>query len=508
MTKSKEITMAAPPAPKEVTAGTNGNGNGHKPSDIVFYEHGTSGLKQYGGFVTQAYNTALYWPQVGMLYHRLLTSDPPVVMTARAFTSWSRQISPKVDLPEKPSDDDKRYQEYMYSVMADMEGGFGRYAESNFSTTPFYGFNIWNAPLGRRDPNWTPPAFVDQNGKAWPDDWRSEYNDGLIGIRRLAPRSPLTFDHWEFDGRKQAIGMWQRDYPMPLTMIKLAECLHHTFGDPSNPEGNTPLQAAWRLERLRYGYEVVMGIGSEHAAGHFKVTKTEQGDISDGDEARIQAAAKAVMTAQEGNYVALPYGWTGELMDVPFAAGALILDIVKYYTLVELAVYTMGWMGMNLFTSTGALASQSDMTNAATFTFNSMVDGFAAQFDAQIGKRLWNLNKQEFPGITKRPIITFSHITRDIALQEVGNFLTSIKDIVPLGRDDQIAIRERSDFLPKNPPPDAELPAQPTPPTPPDNTLPSVNTDNTNQPTPADVTKQAINQALAIYRAQDESTDI
>ena len=94
-----------------------------KETRLVFYEAGTSGLKEASGFVNEAYNQSLFWPQCYPLYSRIRRSMPEIVMIRQAFTSWARSVGFVVDLPEDPTDDDKKYQEFIYSVLADMEGG-------------------------------------------------------------------------------------------------------------------------------------------------------------------------------------------------------------------------------------------------------------------------------------------------------------------------------------------------------------------------------------------------
>lgn len=430
------------------------NGNGHAADlaqktevRIVINEAqeiGTTGLKAYSGFVNEAYNSSLFWPNVAPLYSRIRTSMPEIVMVTRAFTAWGRNISPIVELPEKPSDDDKRYQDFIYSDFDNMDGGFGQLIETVVSRVPFDGWFWWDAVPAIRDETWVPPDPE--------DEWRSEANDGLIGLRRLSPRDPNSFLRWEFNSKKRMTGMWQQDFPEPAVMLPKNHALHMTFGDPNNPEGNSPLQAVWRLERIKYGLEVIQGIGFEHAAGHLQIKRTADGTISDADRANIKEAARAILTAQEGNYAIWPFGYDGQVMDIGFQAAASILDAIKHYSILALSVYMMQTIALNTMTNTGALASQVDTTNLGVFTFNSMMDGMAQQYDAQIGRRLYGWNKDQFPGLTRRPKIKFSHVENNIALDTLSGFLSGIKDIVPLGEEDLKAIRKRSGFLPENNP--------------------------------------------------------
>jgi hypothetical protein len=415
---------------------------------ILFNEAGTSGLKQYSGFVHEAYNASLFWPGVAPLYARIRTSMPEIVMVVRAFTAWARNISPIVELPEKPSDDDKRYQDFILSDFENMEGGFGDLVETVVSRVPFDGWFWWDAVPSLRLENWKPPV---KDGEE-PDEWRSEEDDGLIGIRRLSPRDPGSFMRWEFSKKKRLKGMVQQDYPNPVVTLPLDHALHMTFGDPNNPEGNTPLQAVWRLERIKFGLEVVQGIGYEHTAGHLSVTKTETGTLTPEDKANVAEAAKNLLSAQEGNYGFWPFGLTGEILDVGFQAAPALLEAIKHYSILVLSVYMMQTIALNTLTNTGALASQVDSTQLAVFTFNAMMDGFAQQYDEQVGKRLWKWNRDSFPGVTKRPKVKFTHVENSIDLGILGSFLSTMNGILPLSEEDYKAIRKRSGFLPENSP--------------------------------------------------------
>jgi len=125
------------------------------------------------------------------------------------------------------------------------------------------------------------------------------------------------------------------------------------------------------------------------------------------------------------------------------------------------------------------------------FTFNAMLDGFASQYDQQIGKRLYEWNKSAFPNLTKRPKIKFSHIEKNVALGELGAFLSQMNGILPLGEDDMKAIRKRSGFLSQALPETEETPE----PQPEGGTIPPEDE--------AMNTKDAIEQSLRFYNRQN-----
>lgn len=435
MTKKRRSTQNL----QSSSSSPSNNASQQEEVRIVFAEAGTSGLKETQGFVYEAYNTALHWPSVHSTYHRLRTSMPEIVAIRQAFTAWARRVSPIVELPDNPTDDDKKFQDFLYSDFENMDGGFGRLLDDMVNNVPFYGWGWWEAVPSRRLVDWRPPSSD--------DDWRSEEDDGLIGIRRLAWRDPSTFDGWDFTPKKRLRGMSQHDYPNQPVTMPLSQSLHVTYGGGNSPEGNSPMQAVWRLERIKYGLEVIQGIGFEHSAGYLNVIKTEKGDLSEQAKGLVKDAARAILTAQEGNYALWPWGIEGEVKDINFAAANSLLEAIKYYGILTLSVYVMQWIALNTMTGTGSFASADNSTDMSVSVYNGMMDGFAQQFSDQIGRRLYQWNRFAFPNMTRRPKIRFSHIEKQIALETLGNFWEKIEGIIPLSEDDYKAFRERSGFL-------------------------------------------------------------
>lgn len=416
---------------------------------ISMGELGTSGIKENNGFVAEAYNRALYWPDVYPEYSRLRRSMPEMAMIRIMFTSMGRSVSPTVELPEKPTDDDKRYAEFISSEFDNIEGGWGQLMETMVSQVPFMGWGRWEVVPGLRDPEWKPP----QAG----DEWRSTADDELVGIRRIAWRDQGTLEKWKFDEHKRMIGMWQRDWPNPSVYLPNSKCLHLTFGDPNNPEGLAGLEPVWRLERIRYGLEVILGIGFEHAAGYLDVTKTEGGTLTSEDKMNIEKAAMNILTAKEGNFAAWPPGIVGTIKDVGFQAAGPLLSAIQNYNILALSVFLSQFIAFNTLSGAGSYASSSDSSQMAIMAYNGMMDGFANQIDQQLGKFWWEHNKEEFPNVTKRPKIKFSHVQKGVELGVLGQFIGQIKDTIPLGESDMAAIRRQTEFLPQSLPEDDEV---------------------------------------------------
>ena len=400
-----------------------------------FDELGVSGLKEFSGYVEEAYSRELRWPTVSPLYGRMRRSDPEVSVVRNVFTSLARSLTLRWELPDNPTDGDKAAQEFAETIFDDVEGGKSTFLETLTSNVPFLGWGWWEVLPGYRNPGWRPP-----NG----DTWRSSYDDNRIGIRRLAWRDTSSFYKWEFEDNGKLAGMWQWAHPKPMTMLPLDRSLHLTFGDAHNPEGLSPLEAVWRLERIKYGLEVVQGIGFEHAAGYLSVTANNT--LTPADKIAIRDAARSIMSAQEGNYAAWPNGVTGELKDVPFAAAASILEAIKYFGILKLMIFNMQWVALSSVSGVGSNAAMQDSSSMFITTYNAMMAGFASQINDQIGKRLFQWN--DFPGMTKRPVLKIDPINK-LALSELAAILGPLKAVMEFGDDDLIAIRKQTGFLPE-----------------------------------------------------------
>lgn len=422
-------------------------------------EIGSSGLRAYAGYITEAYTKKLEWPSCCDEYNRIWRSDPEIGIAKTVIQAFASRMSLSFTLPERdeqPSDDDKRACDFADQCLEDLEGGASAWISSCLSRVLFYGWGWWEAPPAMRDPNWKPPDD---------DPWRSNYDDGLIGFRRLAFRHYKSFSNWEMDeSNRRVTGIVQIDPYGKIVTIPLDRSLHVKFGDLDNPEGLATMEAIWRMERVKYGLEVVFGIGAEHTAGHLSVT-SEKGPLDDQAKAAIKAAARNIMSAHEGNYAAWPAGYKGELVDVPFQGGTVVLDAIRYWGILKLAILNMQWMALGTLSPYGSYSASEDASNFFVAWFNAVAAGIVKQADEQIGKRLFDypVNKAAFPGMTRRPVLQVTPVQKDIKLADMGQFLTSVQTAgMALGDDDWLAVRRKTEFLPDTLP-EVETIAEPAP---------------------------------------------
>jgi len=407
---------------------------------------GSTGLQGYQGFIEEAYTASLYWAGVYPLYNRIRRSDPEITMVRNGFSYLGRGVAIDWDMPDNPTEDDKKAAEFAESVLTDIDGGFYSFIEKLVTQAPFMGWASWNTIWGRRLKGWSVGG------------WSSQYNDGLIGLRKLAWRDQSSFLKWKENGEGNYTGWIQRTANAKETFLPFSDLLHITFGDNDNPEGLSPLEAVYRLERIKYGLEVIQGIGFEHAAGYLNVD-VEENPITDESKIAIKQAAKNIATAKQGNYAAFPKNVTGSMVDVSFSVAPSILEAIKYYGILKLTIYNMQWVALSATSGSGSYSAMSDSSSMYIQGWNGMLDGFADQINSQLIKRLFAfpVNKNAFPNMTRLPRLEFEPIEKTLSLADLSNFVSGISSTVPLGEDDFIAIREKSGFLPTSLPKDGKI---------------------------------------------------
>jgi len=125
---------------------------------------------------------------------------------------------------------------------------------------------------------------------------------------------------------------------------------------------------------------------------------------------------------------------------------------MKHFDIMMLSVFGMQWMALNTLTTGGAKAAQADVTDSGITAFNSMTDGLASQWDDQVERKIYKLNKAEFPNLTKRPKVTYSNLENVVPLTDISSFFSQMAGHFPFSEDDLKAIRRITGFLPQNNP--------------------------------------------------------
>ncbi len=147
---------------------------------ISLIEQGFSGLKVRNGHIYAEASTAFQYPQFIRTVNEI-RNNPTVGGAMNVYRMMISRVNWRVEPAKGSSDIDKQRAKIIGTMMDDMEGSWKGFIEE---VIPYleYGFGIHEKVLRRR---------LFRNG--------SKFNDGLVGIRKLAPRNQDTIERWEFD---------------------------------------------------------------------------------------------------------------------------------------------------------------------------------------------------------------------------------------------------------------------------------------------------------------------
>lgn len=225
---------------------------------VEFRELGVSGLRTRHGLIEEEFLTDLRGPKGRKVFRKMAETDP----TIGALLFSIKQIIRSARWHSEPgggSDLDREAASFLYSCINDMSSSWPTFISEACSMLEYgwaYFEIIWKKRLGRFA---KPP---------------SKYNDGRIGIRKLAIRGQNTLYKWQFDENGGIKGMWQLSGPIykPIFIPITKSLLFRTDVQRGNPEGKAlalgtpiPTPDGWKnIEDLAPGDAIYGADGKIH----------------------------------------------------------------------------------------------------------------------------------------------------------------------------------------------------------------------------------------------------
>lgn len=148
-------------------------------------ETGFVGLRTTNSMIIEEANRVFRYPHFLKTVNEMRT-DPTINAALNVYRMMLTRVKWTVLPPPSATETDKKRAAFAQSCMDDMEGSWKQFI-SEVITYLDYGFSVQEKVFRRR---------LTRNG--------SKFNDGLVGIRKIAPRSQDTIRHWNFsdDGRE------------------------------------------------------------------------------------------------------------------------------------------------------------------------------------------------------------------------------------------------------------------------------------------------------------------
>lgn len=360
-------------------------------------EIGVTGLNRWGNDVSEEFLPQLRFPQAAKVYKEMSDNDP----TIGAVLYMSEMLIRKAGWSVEPASDspaDMAAAKFLEECMNDMSYSWADTVTEILSMFT-YGWSFHEV------------IYKVRGGDVKDPRYKSKYNDGRIGWRKMPVRAQSTLYGWMFDEDGGLLAMEQQAPPNYNTVtIPLAKgLLFRTKVVRDNPEGRSLLRNAYRPWYFKKRIEEIEGIGIERDLAGLPTLTTPQGvDIWNPQNLEAKRAKVAADTlvrnvrrdSNEG--IVIPFGWEFKLLSTggsrQFDTSAIINRYDQRIAVTMLADIVM--MGAD---KVGSFALGEVKKSLLAASLEAQIQNIAGVFNSYAVPQLFRLNN--FPGMTQPPQI-------------------------------------------------------------------------------------------------------
>lgn len=307
----------------------------------------------------------------------------------------------KIDVvPANETEEAKREAEFLKSVLDDMDHSLDDHISEALSYLT-YGFSWFEVVYKRREGDMRSPKK------------NSKYEDGRIGIKKIAIRAPWTVEGFEVDQQTgEILGMWQEAaWGKKIAMIPVEKSLYYRTTSLNNdPSGRSVLRNAYvsytYLNKIQ-GYEAVAIERELHGVPVGRMPAEYLSGDATTDQANLRSQFERILRDLKNNeqgYALLPSDLyvdadgkptNQRLMDIELitANGSRSIDIdpvVKRYQH-DIARSLMAEFLM-LGSGSGSYALSKSKTDLFLRSLESYINSIVDVLNKQLVERLWQLN--------------------------------------------------------------------------------------------------------------------
>lgn len=240
-------------------------------------EHGVSGLKYNHGTVDDEMLKELRYERNRWKIYREMSENEPVLgAVLLAIQTLTRQVDWHIEPFQEtslsiPTSEDLVAARFVETALQDLDKPFPDVIQEIMSYLVFgwsYHTIVLKQRNGFKPPNFIiPPDFNPVTGSVIATrEWSSDFDDGMFGWAKIAPRAQETLNNWIFTDKGDLAGMNQTD---PNTFkhnpIWINKALHFRTqgGHNNNPLGRSILRTAYRPWYMKKKIENIQAIGIE-----------------------------------------------------------------------------------------------------------------------------------------------------------------------------------------------------------------------------------------------------
>lgn len=221
--------------------------------DSLSVELGQTGLEHSAGIIQEEFLSALKWPKATKVYSEMSKNDPIIGAALFAIEMLIRQVKWEAN-PADDSPESKAEADFLTSCMDDMEKSWMETINDILSFLP-YGYSVHEIVFKKR-------RGIDSRDRRF----RSKFDDGRWGWRKLPGRAQETVSKWEYkDGTGELIGIEQQ-LPFSASLVKIPRnkfLLFRVNQRKDNPESVSILRNAYRPWFFKKKIEEFEAIGVE-----------------------------------------------------------------------------------------------------------------------------------------------------------------------------------------------------------------------------------------------------
>lgn len=401
-----------------------------------FSEIGRTGLKQYGGYVTDEFLRPLQGNKGLQAYDEMRSNDATIGALLFAIEMLIRQAEWRVEAGGD-SAEDQEAAEFVESNLHDMSQTWAETLSDILTMLPM-GFCYMEQVYKRREGPHGPTG-------------RSQYTDGKIGWRKWAIRAQLTRWKWEFDPEGGILGMWQSAAPTytPVFIPIEKSLLFRPRLNKNNPEGLSVLRTAYRSWYFLKRMQEIEAVGMERDLAGLPVIECPAEitmSTAPSDQQQVYQTLKKIVTnirrdQQEG--IVMPQAYDPETKQPLYkltllaSGGKRNFDtnqiIARYQT--DICRSVLGEFLMLGSTETGSWALSSDKTRLFATALGAWLQQVAGVVNQYAIPRLLELNGYGPNVLESPPVLVHGDIEKP-DLGVLGEFIGKLSAAgVPLFPD-------------------------------------------------------------------------
>lgn len=386
----------------------------------TFSEIGATGLKHWGGFVFEEWARELQSARRSAeVFREACDVDPVLSGLIYAIDILCRRCSWHFE-PGGETREDEAAQEFAEQALFEDMSHTWPDTLSEILSFLQYGWS------------WLEIVWKRRGGDVKDPTARSKFDDGKIGIRKLAIRSQDSHFRWEFDEEGGIQAMTQMPPPSyGMRTIPIDKSLlFRARSAKGNPEGRSILRGAYFAYQFKRSIMSILGIGIERDLAGLPVMKTpadaaQLWNPNDPMYSKIRPAMEELISSirrdeQEG--VILPSTYELELLTTSGRRQFDLVAILEYLDnrMAASVLADVLLLGQQQVGSYALADSKEGLFFAGLDTY---LDHVAAVVNNHLVPRLFKLN--QFPGITDYPKLAHGPVAR-LDLATLGTFLQTL----------------------------------------------------------------------------------